>query len=446
MRVRFWGTRGSIATPGSTTLKYGGNTSCVELVTNSGHRFILDCGTGARALGLDLLRNSPKPIRATLLLGHTHWDHIQGFPFFMPAFEAGNEFTVCAPQGNGRPISEVLSGQMEFTYFPVELDQLPAHIEFRELGEGVFDFGKDKVYTQHLHHPAPAIAYRIEADGVIVVYMCDHEPFGEQLWHHGAAPGLLDSIFHDADRRHAAFMRHADLVIHDAQYTPQEYPEKRNWGHSTYEYAVELAAMSDVYRLVLTHHDPTHDDAFLDEVQHRARKLARRRNFMMQVMCAYEGMEVHVVGPQTDRIRTIDTVLSAPIPAAKINAVVVCDDADLRPLIVEALKNDEFEILASANADAALRQLHDGEADILILDLTSRSDGLELLKRLRSRHATARVPALVVTSHGDEPVIKALDDGGATGHLVKPFTPSQLCARVRACIGRARLAAAAAAV
>ncbi|MGO9208806.1 MAG: MBL fold metallo-hydrolase, partial [Terriglobales bacterium] len=140
MRVRFWGTRGSIATPGPTTLRFGGNTSCVEVVTNSGARFILDCGTGARLLGLDLMARAPKPIRARLLLGHTHWDHIQGFPFFVPLFVPGNEFTICAPAGVGQSLAEVLAGQMEFTYFPVALDQLPAKIEYQELSEGTYEF------------------------------------------------------------------------------------------------------------------------------------------------------------------------------------------------------------------------------------------------------------------------------------------------------------------
>src|SRR5437899_255717 len=181
MRVRFWGTRGSIATPGPTTLRYGGNTSCVELVTNSGLRFIFDCGTGIRPLGIDMMAKLKPPIKATILLGHTHWDHIQGFPFFTPAFEPGNKFTVVGPKGMGRSLAEVLSGQMEFTYFPVELDQLPARIEFRELGEGIFDFGGTKLITQFINHPAPCLGYRIEADGVIVVYQCDHEPYAETL-------------------------------------------------------------------------------------------------------------------------------------------------------------------------------------------------------------------------------------------------------------------------
>src|SRR5512146_812062 len=133
MQVRFWGTRGSIATPGAGTVRFGGNTSCVEVVTNAGQRFILDVGTGARPLGVEWMAHAPKPIRATILLGHTHWDHIQGFPFFAPVFGPGNEFTICAPFGVAKSLADVLAGQMEFTYFPVELEQLPAKIHYREL-------------------------------------------------------------------------------------------------------------------------------------------------------------------------------------------------------------------------------------------------------------------------------------------------------------------------
>jgi CheY-like chemotaxis protein len=440
MRVRFWGTRGSIATPGPSTLRYGGNTSCVELVTNSGYRFILDAGTGIRPLGLKLLDDSKgSPIQATILLGHTHWDHIQGFPFFMPTFEPGNKFTVVAPQGMGRSLGDVLSGQMEFTYFPVELDQLPARIQFRELGEGIFDFGDAKLFTQYINHPAPALGYRIEADGVIVVYLCDHEPFSEILWREGASPGRPDSILHQGDRRHANFMRHADLVIHDAQYTPEEYPSKRNWGHSTFEYVVELAAMSDVRQLALTHHDPTHDDTFIADIERRARNLARRRNFLMHVFCAYEGLEMGVTGVDTDRVRTIDLDPAAPTTMKKLKVLIVDDDPNLRLLAGAALKRDGYEILEAGDGIEGLKQYADNRPDVIVLDLDMpRLNGIETLRRLRSTSSAAKdVPVLILTAHGDEASTRAGFGVGATDYLAKPFTPPQLCSRVRACIGRA---------
>ncbi|HWR17491.1 MAG TPA: response regulator [Terriglobales bacterium] len=444
MRVRFWGTRGSIATPGPTTLRYGGNTSCIEVVTNSGYRFIFDSGTGIRPLGLDLIQKSAqKPIDATILLGHTHWDHIQGFPFFMPAFEPGNKFTVVAPKGMGRSLADVLSGQMEFTYFPVELDQLPARIEFRELGEGIFDFGGARVITQFINHPAPCLGYRIEADGVIVVYLCDHEPFSENLWREGAGPGRPESILHEGDRRHANFMRHADLVIHDAQYTPEEYPAKRNWGHSTYEYAVELAAMSDVRQLALTHHDPTHDDATIAEIERRARNLARRRNFLMHVFCAYEGLEMGITGSDSDRVRTIDLDPAAPTSMRKMKVLVVDDDPNLRLLAAATLKREGYVITEAGDGIEALKRVADEQPDVIVLDLDMpRLNGMDTLRRLRASSSSVKeVPVLILTAHGDEASTRAGFDAGATDYLAKPFTPPQLTARLRACLSRATAAA-----
>jgi len=294
MQVRFWGTRGSIPTPGPTTNHFGGNTSCVELRTSSGDLFILDCGTGVRPLGAELVSRKSKPIRGTMLLGHTHWDHIQGFPFFAPLFEPGNEFAVYAPKGSSRSLPDVLAGQMEFTYFPVQLDELPSSITYHDLAEGAHEIGGARIFAQYLHHPATTLGYRVEADGVAVVYLVDHEPFSEKLWRSDLERGHVESILHEGDRRHAQFMANADLVIHDAQYTPVEYPMKKNWGHSTYAYVVELAAAAGVRRLALTHHDPSHDDAFVAEIERQARGLAEQGGSSIEVFCAYEGCELTV--------------------------------------------------------------------------------------------------------------------------------------------------------
>src|SRR5216110_2901237 len=144
---------------------------------------------------------------------------------------------------------------MEFTYFPVELDQLPATITYYDLTEGLHTIAGARVATQFLNHPAITLGYRVEADGVAVVYLVDHEPFSDELWRAHAEPGRIESILHDGDRRHAKFMADADLVIHDAQYTPEEYRARKNWGHSPFDYVVELACSAGVKRLALTHHD-----------------------------------------------------------------------------------------------------------------------------------------------------------------------------------------------
>src|SRR3989441_8557291 len=165
MQVRFWGTRGSIATPGAATAVYGGNTSCTEVRAADGTVIVLDCGTGVRGLGLHLVRTMPQPMRLHLFIGHTHWDHIQGFPFFIPAFLPGAELNIYAPRGFQRSLEEAMSGQMEYSYFPVKLRELRSRIHYTELDEGFFHVGGVRVETQYLNHTGPTIAYRLSSGG-----------------------------------------------------------------------------------------------------------------------------------------------------------------------------------------------------------------------------------------------------------------------------------------
>ena len=294
MHLRFWGTRGSIATPGPKTNHFGGNTSCIELTTPAGECIVLDCGTGARMLGNHLLAKTGASVSATILLTHTHWDHIQGFPFFAPLFVPGNRFAVYGPEGANLSLREVLAGQMEHHYFPVELDQLSARITYQDLHEGTFDIAGIKVTAQRMHHPSPTLGYRLQSGGTCMCYLSDHEPYYEGIWRDGVEPGRIDSILDAGDRRHAEYMRGADVVVHEAQYTPEEYPAKRHWGHSTYAYVVELAVAAGIPRLILTHHDPSHDDDFIRNVEKRARALAEQLNSPIDVVCAYEGLELSV--------------------------------------------------------------------------------------------------------------------------------------------------------
>ena len=437
MRVRFWGTRGSIAVPGPGTVGFGGNTSCVELTTSAGGCFIFDCGTGARPLGGKLVAQASKPIRATILLSHTHWDHIQGFPFFAPLFIPGSQITVCGPAESGRPLRDILAGQMDFTYFPLEIGQLPATITFRELGEGTYEMGGARIVAQYLHHPATTLGYRIEADGAAVVYACDHEPFSETLWHDNPALPRAESIVHEGDRRHARFMADADMVIHDAQYTPEEYPSKKTWGHSTFEYAVGLAAAAGVPHLLLTHHDPAHDDAFVEKIDKRARGYAEELRSTLQVSCAYEGLELAVepsgIGPRA--------ASKAPLPGwdalRRSHILIVDDDPDIRALAHQALTQAGHIVLEASGGREALASIEAHVPDLLLLDLLMpEPGGLEILKVLRSRPATAVLPIVVLTALDDEANTRAGFALGATDYLTKPFSIPQLAARVRACLAR----------
>lgn len=441
MLLRFWGTRGSIATPGASTIRYGGNTSCVEVVTDAGARFIFDCGTGARALGGHLLGNAPKPIEATILLSHTHWDHIQGFPFFAPLFIPGNRLTVCGPQGANSTLPEVLSGQMEYTYFPVELGQLGAEITYRDLREGTHDLGGVRVSAQFLNHPAVALGYRIEADGVSVLYLCDHEPYWESLWRSDAEPGKLDSILHEGDRRHAAFMENADVVIHDSQYTPEEYPAKKNWGHSTYAYVAGIAAAANVKRLFLTHHDPMHNDDFLDGVEQRAREVAAGLGSLVRISCAMEGYEERVERSLAQSAAVNEVIASEPAPVGTLTILVVDDDEDLRFLVQKTLSKMGHRVIEAGGGEEGLQLIRSETPHLVLLDLAMPApDGYEVLKSLRAEAATRDLPVVVLTAHGDEESARASFELGATDFLNKPFTPPQLDARVRSCFSRAHAA------
>jgi CheY-like chemotaxis protein len=436
MRVRFWGTRGSIATPGAGTTKFGGNTSCVEAVTNAGVRFVFDCGTGARLLGMQLAAGAQKPIGLNILLSHTHWDHIQGFPFFAPVLMPGSRIAVYAPQGGVHSLSSVLAGQMEFTYFPVELNQLSAELTYNDRGEGTETIDGVTVKAQFLNHPTMTLGYRIEADGVSLVYLCDHEPYSTTLWRADAPAGKVESILHHGDRRHAEFMSGADLVIHDAQYTPEEYPAKKNWGHSTYDYVVELAAAAGVKNLALSHHDPTHDDAFLERIEELARGVAAARGSSIHVFCAAEGWDQQL-GSRESQGTTVAQPASA-VTAEGGRILIVDDDPELRALARLSLIKGGFAVSEAGGAVEALQRIAENPPDLVVLDvLMPEVDGLEMLRRLRELPVAKNLPVLMLTAVNDEETIRRGFELGCSDYLTKPFSMPQLITRVRACLARA---------
>ena len=437
MRVHIWGTRGSIATPGPETIHFGGNTSCVELETNDGSLFILDCGTGARLLGEQLGKSRQQPVKGTILISHAHWDHIQGFPFLTPIFSADNEFVICGPKTEHRTMEQVLAGQMEFTYFPVDLKQLSATLSYHDLVEGTYNIANARITTQYLNHPAVTLGYRIEADGVTVMYLCDHEPFSDFLWRSDAEPGKLSSILHEGDRRHARFMRDADLVIHDSQYTLEQYSARKNWGHSHYEYVVGIASAAGVKQLLLTHHDPNHNDAFISEVELRAQKVAEKINSPIQVSCAYEGFDLSIEALDRIDADVRQKVNRNGLPARTVRILVADDDPDILNLVEAVLKTDEVSILLASNGQEALQKVKEFNPDLLILDvMMPELAGFEVLRILRSRPETADLPVLMLTAKDDEKHIREGFESGANDYLTKPFMIPQLTARVRACLER----------
>ncbi len=275
MRIRFWGTRGSIPTPGQRTVRYGGNTSCVEVRDDDGVLLVLDAGTGLRELGLSLLQNGQEPLSFDLFISHLHWDHIQGIPFFRPAYDRRTEMRIHAPH-HPKPLKELLGMGMDDPFFPVDLDAIPAKIDMEEFASGTERrAGPFRVRSTRIYHPAPALAYRVEADGRAIVYATDTEdPFS----------GTENPVVTFADG--------VDLLVHDAQYLDDDY--KKGWGHSTIATAVEVAVRAHAKRLVLYHHDPDRSDDALDKIGADAQRLARERGSALEVLVAYEGMELTV--------------------------------------------------------------------------------------------------------------------------------------------------------
>jgi phosphoribosyl 1,2-cyclic phosphodiesterase len=296
VQVRFWGTRGSVPAPGPRTARYGGNTSCVEVLADDGTLIICDSGTGIRELGIDLVERQQE-VHGHVLLSHTHWDHIQGWPFFGPAFIRGNEFVIHALAGINRRLGEVLANQMEYTYFPVRLEDMGATISFAESREDEQRIGSAWITGHYLNHTSVCLAYRIEVDGKTVVYASDTEPHGFRLEASEAAvpqPGLLPHLVHEQDRSLAEFVEGADLLIIDAQYTDEEYPKKVGWGHSTTSYAVDIGVLGRVGQLALYHHDPTHADPVIDAIAAGGQARVAAYGSEMKLFAAAEGMTVYL--------------------------------------------------------------------------------------------------------------------------------------------------------
>jgi phosphoribosyl 1,2-cyclic phosphodiesterase len=265
------------------------------LTTNSGAAFILDSGTGIRELGLHLKRRGGR-VDVHVLLGHTHWDHISGFPFFVPAFAPGNRLVIYGARDLARSLRDVLAGQMHYTYFPIPLGELRAEMEFCELEEGEIQIEDALVRTHYLNHTAVCMGYRIEADGASVAYITDHEPFGGAeaagVDENGIGRGLRGGHIHSGDRRLIEFIRGVDLLIEDAQYTPEEYAEHRGWGHSSTDYVTDMAIEAQVGRLALFHHEPTHPDDEIDRMVEDSRRRAREVNSPVNIFGAAEGQVI----------------------------------------------------------------------------------------------------------------------------------------------------------
>jgi len=290
--VNFWGVRGSIASPGKSTVRYGGNTPCVEMQVG-GYRLIFDGGTGIRVLGQSLLAQAP--LEGHLFFTHSHWDHIQGFPFFTPAFIKGNQFSIygaIAPDGS--TIKQRLNDQMRHPNFPVPLQIMGANLSFVDVEiDCPITIGDVVVENALLNHPGQAVGYRVNWQGHAAAYITDTEHYPDHL-----------------DENVLQLAQNADVMIYDATYTDEEYhspqSSKVGWGHSTWQEAVKVAQAANVKTLVIFHHEPLHDDNFLDEVGDQVAAA-----FPTGIM-AREGLSITIATPQetilTNRVETLQSV------------------------------------------------------------------------------------------------------------------------------------------
>ena len=295
MRVRFWGTRGSIPTPGAHTVRYGGNTPCVEVRLPNDELVILDAGTGIRALG-DQLTADLRPVRALLAITHPHWDHVQGLPFFKPLFAVGNEITIVGPESKNFDLQQVVSRLMDKTFFPVKLDELRATIRFASLNEGTISIPGGTLSACLVNHPSLTVGYRIDAGGKSIVYISDNEPFEKSLaMNNGVDRAVVERYAQrtgDPNGHIYDFARGADILIHDSTYTPEEYQHHMGWGHSSYLFSLQVAQEAGVGKLVLFHHEHTHHDQTLDLILNNCRQWISEHRSKLECLAASEGLVI----------------------------------------------------------------------------------------------------------------------------------------------------------
>jgi phosphoribosyl 1,2-cyclic phosphodiesterase len=281
MKIKFYGVRGSLPVCGKEFERYGGNTTCIKIYRENTHRIaIIDAGTGIRTLGKEIISSGLSQNIINIFFSHFHLDHIQGLPFFLPAYNKEQRLGIIAMgrRGKVKNLKEIFSTQMQEEYFPIGLDMMGAKFEFFTYGEQEKLFGAVvKAAPQHHIFPGGSFGFRVEDDSVVVTFCTDAEHID------GIDPAVVE------------LAKDADLLIHDGQYTPEEYQRFKGWGHSSYEQAAEVAARANVKRLIITHHDPDHNDDMLDEMECKCQKIFPKSVF------AKEGMEV-AVQPQHSEI------------------------------------------------------------------------------------------------------------------------------------------------
>jgi phosphoribosyl 1,2-cyclic phosphodiesterase/CheY-like chemotaxis protein len=284
-RFSLWGCRGSTPTPGAKFLRHGGNTSCF-CVTYADQKFIFDAGSGIRELGSEVMKGKRKKIN--LFITHTHWDHIQGFPFFVPAYAPDYEITVWGAELFGKDLRSVFRGQLDRDYFPVQMEDMNSNLEFRHLPTPPIAIGGAKIYWEYSQHPGATVGYKIDIGTLRIAWVPDNEFL--QGFVGDPREITRDHALVTPYRKMIQFLADAHIVIHEAQYTPEEYPKKIGWGHSSITNACVLMKLAGVRRWIITHHDPSHDDDFLERKLAVTRRILRDIGHECHVTHGYDGM------------------------------------------------------------------------------------------------------------------------------------------------------------
>lgn len=305
MRIKFWGVRGSVPCPGPKTVKYGGNTPCIEVRFKKLDRLIIiDAGSGLRELGAHMMTNDlPKgSIKTEIFLSHTHWDHIMGFPFFTPIYVPGTKLKVFGPVSyEGDTLDKIVGGQLTYRYFPVRDAELGAEIDYIDLKEGKYDLEQGiQLIAKYLNHPILCLGYRFEYDGKVFCTAYDTEPFRNLFCTDPDDPAYDEAMAAEGDlvaeeqnRMLEEFFRDADLLVHDTQYTQDEYEStKLGWGHTSFEYAIAAAERAGVKKMALFHHEPIRSDDEMDKLAEEYCPPGRHGD--LEIFFAREGMEIDI--------------------------------------------------------------------------------------------------------------------------------------------------------
>lgn len=276
MLIKFYGVRGSIATPGINTTRYGGNTACVSLRTSDNYLFVFDAGTGLKDLGNELFEK-PSSEDIYFLFSHFHWDHIQGFPFFLPAYQKDQNIKLITTEKREKGTHAVLKQMIE-PHFPVSAEKLKANVEELFIRNGKTTIGQNKITTQIINHPGGGTAYRVETQSGSLAYVTDNELF---------PPSPAQTTYEEW----VMFVNNVDILIHDAMYLDHESEKVLGWGHSIIPQVLQLAGEANVSRLILFHHDPSRTDEQLDEIQRASQYWMKKHFPSCKVSVAKEGDE-----------------------------------------------------------------------------------------------------------------------------------------------------------